>query len=343
MVAALRWVRNNAAAFGGDPDKVTIFGQSGGGAKVMALLAAPAATGLFHRAISESCSGSLRITGQEEATQLAAGTAKGLGLPRLTGEELQSVPMEQLIAAARGFFRPILDRRTFTRHPYDPDAPPTSVAIPLMAGNVATETRAQMAENPKNFDLDLPEVRRRLSRFLRINDIETDGILDAYQTSSPSYSPINTPSDLLAAVATDYSYIRNTRRGATLQSMHAPAYSYIFTRRTPVMDGLLRAPHESEVPFVFGTPGTTPQMVGTGSDIAPLTKIMIATWSAFARNGNPENPAIPAWPRHDAQNGFSMMLNVHSSIERNPGGEARAALDPLPFYEYSMPANYTRT
>ena len=342
MVAALRWVHDNAAAFGGDPNNVTIFGQSGGGSKVSSLLATPAAKGLFHKAIAQSCSGSLRITGREEAEAMGRRLATELGLVRLSAEALQAIPMNRLIAAAaHDPFRPVLDGRTFTRHPFDPDAPPISAHIPFMAGNVATETRIMMAAaDPNIFSLDASEVNRRLARFLRIDGAETNRIMDAYRAAYPKASP----GDLLGAVTSDYTYVRNTRRGATLQAAagRAPVHSYMFTWQTPVMNGLLRSPHESEVAFVFGTTSAAAHMVGTGPDIASLTKIMIATWSAFAHTGDPNNPTIPRWPRHDSKDGFSMMLGLSSRVESNPGGQARAALDNLPYFEYTMPFNYTR-
>jgi para-nitrobenzyl esterase len=343
LIAALRWVHDNAAAFGGDADNVTIFGQSGGGGKVSALMAAPAALGLFRRVIAESCSGSLRLTSEEEAARLAHGLAKQVGLDRAGGEALQAIPMEKLIAAfvaAQGAYRPVLDGRTFTRHPFDPDAPAQSSSISFMAGNAATETRLTMAVDRKNFSLELSEVRRRVARFLQIDAARTDHILDAYQSANPDASA----SDLLSAVTTDFMYRRNTTREVALQSATAaaPAYAYVFNWRTPVWDGLLQTPHTLEVPFVFGTGPQSAGLVGSGPQIAPLTKMMIATWSAFAHTGDPNNPALPHWPRYDAKDRSTMMLDMSSSIESDPGGQARAALDGLPFFEYNMPINYAR-
>lgn len=338
MVAALQWVRDNASAFGGDPGNVTIFGQSGGGAKVAALLAVPAAKGLFHKAIAMSCSGCLRITEQPEAAQLAEEVAKSLGLPHLTGAALQNVPLQKLIAASRGRHRPILDHRTFTRHPFDPDAPPSASGIPLLIGNVETETRIMLAAaSLDNFRLRESEVKERLSRFLHLDAPQTAEIFKAYQSAYPT----DAPGDLLAAITSDYSYVRNTRRMADLQARHSAVYTYMFTRRTPALNGLLRSPHEADVPFVFGTASVAANMVGTGHDIAPMTRIMIATWAAFAHTGTPNNRWLPQWPRHAFSQSPCMLLDVHSRVGPVPGANARASLHALPLYEYNMPGNYT--
>ncbi len=341
LVAALRWVRDNAAVFGGDPGNVTIFGQSGGGAKVSALFAMPAARGLFHRAIAQSCSGSLRLTGQEEAARLAHGLAQQLGISSARGAALQAVPAHQLIAALQAMprpFRPVLDGRSFRQNPFDPAAPSISSDIPFMVGNAATEATLYMAADPKNFSLDIAEVRRRVGRFLQIDAGVTERILDAYRSAAPAASP----SDLLAAIATDYSYRRNTTREAALQAAtaRAPVYAYVFNWRTPVSGGVLRSPHTSEVPFVFGTTAAAAPLVGAGPDIALLTRTVMASWVAFARTGDPNNPALPSWPRYDAASRSTMLLETESTVVSNPGGEARQAMEDLPVFEYGMPINY---
>lgn len=339
MIAALRWVKANAAAFGGDPGNVTIFGQSGGGSKVAALMGAPAARGLFHKAIAQSCSGCLRISAADEADALAGAVAGKLGLPRLTGAALQALPIERLIAASAGRHRPIVDERTFAAHPFDPGAPALAAGIPLLVGNAANETRISLAGgNADNLRLPKPEVQRRLQRFLRIDAPRVDAILARYADAFPGDSF----GDLLAAVTTDYVYVRNTRRMADLQATQAPVFSYMFMRRTPVMGGALRAPHESEVPFVFGTAQAAHEMVGSGPDIEPLTHVMITTWSRFAWTGDPGNRLLPKWPHHAPGSDRSMLLDVHSRFALTPGAAARHALDTLPFFTYDMPLNFSR-
>ncbi len=341
MVAALRWVRDNAAAFGGDPGNVTIFGQSGGGAKVSALLACPAARGLFHKAIAQSCSGSLRLAPPEEAAASAHTLARKLEIGRPTGAALQAVPAETLIPLMKGMppvFRPVLDGATFSANPFDPAAPAGSGDIPVMFGNAATETTLYMAADMANFSLDEVEVARRLARFLRTDPAATAGIIAAYRSTMPAA----TPGEIMAAVTTDYTYRRNTTREAALQSAaaQAPVYTYVFDWRTPVRGGVLQSPHTSEVPFVFGTAPVAEALLGTGPDIAPLTQMMVATWSAFAHTGNPANPHVPTWPRYEAANRSTMLLSRQSAVASDPGGERRAALSALPLFEYSMPVNY---
>jgi para-nitrobenzyl esterase len=332
VVAALRWIRDNIAGFGGDPRNVTVFGQSGGGAKVSALMAMPAAQGLFHKAIAQSCSGSLRGLERTAAARMSQDLATRLGLPAATGEALQAVPMDRLLAAARGGFRPVVDGRSLPRHPFDPDAPPISAAIPYMAGNTATETTANAAGDRNSFLLGADEVRQRVARTLRTDEAGTTRILEGYRAAYSAASP----SELMMAITTDYQYKRNTLRQARLQAAaaKAPVYAYVFTWRTPVMDGLLKSPHMEELPFIFGTTDAAAAWVGRSPDHVALTKMMIATWSSFARTGNPNNPLLPEWPRYDGTNRLTMQLDVASSVARDPGGVARNLLDPLPFHGY---------
>ncbi len=343
IVAALRWVRDNAAAFGGDPGNVTLFGQSGGGAKVSAMLACPAAEGLFHKAIAQSCSGSLRLASAEEAAASAHGVAKGLGLDAATPAALQAVPMEALVAAQKGLppvFRPVLDGITFTANPFDPGAPAGAGGIPTLFGNAGTETTLYMAADMANFSLDSAAAEARIARFLRTDAADTRHIIDAYGTAMPAPSP----SELLAAITTDYTYRRNTTAEAALQSAaaDAPVYTYVFDWRTPVRGGLLQSPHTSEVPFVFGTAPVAEALLGNGPDMAPLTQMMVAAWSAFAHTGDPSNEHLPAWPRYEATGRSTMMLSRESAVASNPGGGRREALAGLPPFEYSMPVNYPR-
>ena len=180
-------------------------------------------------------------------------------------------------------------------------------------------------------------MERRLARFLRTSPAATAAIMDIYRTAMPGA----TPSQVMAAVTTDYTYRRNTTTEAALQSTtaRAPAYAYVFDWRTSVRGGVLQSPHTVEVPFVFGTAPAAEALLGTGPDIAPLTQMMVAAWSAFAHTGNPANPHLPTWPRYEATQRNTMLLSRESTVASNPGGDRREALAGLPPFEYSMPVN----
>ena len=336
LLAALRWVRDNAEHFGGNPNNVTIFGQSGGAAKVIALMGMPAARGLFHKAIVESCSGGMRIDSQEEAAAQSHSLAGNLGLTTLTGSALQALPMEKLLAALKPIadpFRPVLDGRSFHTDPFYPAAPAFSANIPLMIGNANTETSYYIRVDPKNFSIEMPDVKRRLKRFLRTDDAPVDTLIEAYRTAYPTYNPY----EILMMLTTDDLFKRNTLKVASLQAVasKSPVYAFVFARETPIENGNIHAPHTSEVPFIFGTTQAAAAQCGTGSDLLPMTRTMQATWASFARHGNPNNPTIPHWAPSNDQTRQTMVLNVESKMSADPGGQARASLDGLPYYEYS--------
>ena len=304
MVAALRWVHDNAEAFGGDPGNVTIFGQSGGAAKVTTLMGMPSARGLFHKAIVQSCSGGLRLDGAEESSLQTKALTAQLGLTEVTGPALQAVPMDRLLAAAKAVadpFRPVLDGRSFQRDPFDQTAPSIAEEIPLMIGNAATEATLFLAADMGNFSLDAAEVERRVARFLQLNEANTKRVIDAYRTVLRD----TTPSELLAAIATDYMYRRNTARVAELQARQAkaPVFAYVFDWKTPVLGGVLQSPHTLEVPFAFGTTDAAVGLVGSGPDIPKLVRETMSRWASFAHNGVPTAPGGVKWTPYDATAG----------------------------------------
>jgi para-nitrobenzyl esterase len=334
IVLALEWVRDNIAAFGGDPGNVTIFGQSGGGSKVAALMAMPAARSLFHRAIIQSSSGGLRIAGYEEAEKYAFDLARRLGFDSADGSALQTIPLSRIMSAleqCRSYFRPVIDGRTFDQDPFLPAAPVLANDIPLMVGCTNTETTYYMRRNPASFRMEFPEVKARLTRFLQSDDSATGRVMEAYRDADPSARP----SDILVAVTTDYLFKRNTFHMAALRDgAAAPSYAFVFAFETSVDSGILRSPHTLEVPFIFGTTEAARAMVGFGPGVDAMTRIMTATWAQFARSGDPNNPRLPDWQPYDTNGRPILALQLHTEQLSNPGGQARAALDELPFYEY---------
>jgi para-nitrobenzyl esterase len=338
IVAALEWVRDNAEAFGGDPTNVTLFGESGGASKIAALMSMRRAKGLFHKAVVQSSGGGMTLASPEESARVAKSMAKSLGRGRLDPDYMQALPMADILGAMRsapGPYRGMIDDRTLHGDPFGVNGPATSADIPLLIGCTNTETTYHLRNDPRNFRLDLSDVRRRLTRFLNAGEAMTDRVIRDYQAAGTE----SDPSSLMITITTDYIFKRNTYRIAALQAASArvPVYAYLFEWETPVEGGRLRSPHTSEVPFVFGTLSEASDCVGTGSELAGLRDTMMSVWATFARKGNPNIPAIPQWKPYDGDGQKMMIFNVESRFEKDPGAAKRALLDELPYFSYHNP------
>jgi len=344
IAAALEWIRDNIGVFGGDSDNVTLFGESGGASKIAALLAAPRAKSLFHKAIMSSSGGGMTLAEPPEAEGVARSLAASLGVDRLDPKAMQALPMQVLLDATRkvsGSFRAMLDGRTFFTHPFDTKAPDLARDVPLMIGCTQTEATYFMRHDERNFRLGMEDVRRRLARFFDVDQVRTNHIVDTYCRAYPAEQPYV----ILCLAASDYMFKRNGYRMAALQaaSARAPVWAYHFEWITPIEGGRMMSPHTAELPFVFGTTKAARGCVGDGPDLVPMTRMMMATWAAFARTGNPNNTTLPQWLPYDGEARHMMVLDIVPHSARDPGGVARAALDDLPFYGYghSIPALVT--
>ncbi len=329
IVAALQWVRDNIAAFGGDPGNVTIFGQSGGGGKVSTLMAMPGAHGLFHRAIVESGS-SLAGLPRDAADKSTTAFMAKLGLQPTADDvdRMQAMPMDQILAAQKGGgiagpsgvrFAPVGDGSTLPAGPFDPS---TSSHVPLLVGSVQDEVGFF-----PGFPLDpIPEsaLLPRLKQTLHATDEQAQAVVDAYRKDQPGISPI----DIAVEVASDMFAWRNAitqaERKAALGA--APVYMYYFTWHSPVRDGKLRAFHTLEIPFVFDNVDVGRSMTGTGHDRYALEDKMSSAWTAFARSGSPNTPLLPPWAAYNAQARATMFLSDNCHLVDNPRPDDWAAL-----------------
>ncbi len=337
-VAALRWVKENIAAFGGDPDNVTIFGQSGGASKVAVLMAMPTARGLFHKAIIQSASSLIRMATPEQATAAAAGLLNELGGPSAV-DRLHDLPFADILAArqraiakADGVdnFRPVVDGRVLPFHPFDPDASPLSRDIPLLIGTADTEQTFFLGADPTNFALDRAQAVSRVARFVGIAETPAGELYKRYAASRAGASP----SEIMVYVLSDQMYRRNDTLAADRKALQAGAsvYSYLITWRSPVMGGQLLSPHTMCIPFVFGTYDAAALMIGTGANRQPLSRKMMAAWATFARSGVPQAQGLPMWTPYSVARRSTMIFDDECRLEDDPRRDDRIALESYPLY-----------
>ena len=341
IVAALGWVRENIAEFGGDPSRVLIFGESGGGQKVSVLLAMPPAKGLFHRAVIESGPG-VRMNALDYAIKVGDMFLAELNVKPDRINDVQTIPLERIMAAQGEVsrklgsfipgmiagFSPVVDGVSLLQNPFDPVAPEVSADVPVLIGFNRTELTLFAGSDSSLFSLDEAGLQKRV-RSLLGNNAET--VLSAFRSDYPHESP----SDLYFLIATAYPTVAFTAKIAERRAAlgKAPTYVYEFTWETPVLGGRLKSPHTIEMPFVFDNVANplVQKMTGAGSDIFPLARRVSTAWAAFAATGDPNSKGFPHWPPYSGQDRNVMIINTESKVERDPQREARVAIENLLF------------
>jgi para-nitrobenzyl esterase len=325
-IAALEWVRDNISRFGGDPGNVTIFGQSGGGAKVSTLLAMPGAQGLFHRAIIQSGSNLVGVAKADAIKSTEIFMAK-VGAKSLA--DLQKLSMAQLIAATnttQGLrTSPVVDGVTLPGGPFSPAAPAISANIPVLLGT--TETEVTFFPNQPIDPIDDAQLLARTKAALPgSTDAQAKDIIDLYRKGRPGVSSI----DIALILESDTRFRPGVVTQAELKSAQpAPVYLYYFTWRTPVHEGKLKSLHTLDIPFATANVQEAPSMTGTGKDRLPLEEKMSAAWAAFARTGNPNHKGLPTWPKFDTTTRATMILANECKVVNDPNGAERKAVAAL--------------
>jgi para-nitrobenzyl esterase len=324
MVLALEWVRDNIANFGGDPGTVMIFGESGGGAKVSALMATERARGLFHRAVVQS-GAMLRFPEQAAAQAAADRVVEKLGLARETIRQIRTLPAATIAGALAGTgagSAPSIDGRTLVRHPFEPDAAPAGRDVPLLLGTNRTENSLFAgAANPELFELTWEGLGEAMRRAFPDRD-DVDAIVAGYRRLQPGSSA----ADIYFEATTDARWLAGHVLQAERKAAQggAPAWLYLFDWDTPVDGGRWRSPHALEIGFVFDNVANSQAMSGTGEAQQRVADIMADTWIAFARHGNPNNPRIPEWPAYDAVRRAVMVLDETPEVVDDARGAQRA-------------------
>lgn len=336
MVAALRWVRTNIARFGGDPGNVTIFGESGGACKVSVLLAAPAAEGLFHRAILQS-GPLLRVNDASRARATTKAVLDELAVS--TVEELQGLPVDSLVAAQDkvlggplgGLYgdgprlAPVLDGVVLDAHPFDPVAAPTASRVPIMVGSCKDESTMLVAVVPGIDDMEPVEQVRLLTDNVYGHDL--DDLWPRYGETRPQETVMR---HFLAASSDQVRVGGIQVAERQLAAGAPPVYMYRLDYEPPVYGGKLGAVHTLDIGFVFdntdrGAGATSPNrgLYQGGPEVQRLTAEMSEAWIAFARSGDPNHGQLPHWPPYDTTRRATMIFDRKTQVADDPDGSER--------------------
>ena len=323
-VAALEWVRDNIERFGGDPNNVTIFGESGGGGKVGTLMCMPKAKGLFHKAIIMSGT-ILNVNTKAMTEELGEAVLKELGIDKKNVGKIKDVPYKDLYAAGQRAmaasigtrkpgtpmmwgFGPTPDGETLLQQPFQPDFASISDDIPLMIGTTFNELQ-RLRYNQK---LTFAEARTELQQ--TFGD-ETDAYISAFVEAYPDGTVERLPQDLLSI---DWLFRPKTiiTADAITKKRQASTYMYMFTWRSPLNNGSI---HGHELKFCFNTLHRAKNdLPSPTADDLLLADKMSSVWSQFAHNGNPNIDALPAWQPYTAENGELMVFDYNCRIRHNP-------------------------
>ncbi|HEX2970188.1 MAG TPA: carboxylesterase family protein [Bacteroidales bacterium] len=338
-VAALEWVRDNIANFGGDPGNVTIIGQSGGGAKVTTLTAMPATKGLIHKAVVLSGAG-VKSGEKEYSEKLGAYVLKEAGLTAKDIEKLQAMPWLDYITVAnraaaklaeesgpvtggmRRGFSPVVDGVVLPQHPYFPEPTPVSAGVPMLICSTLNESAPSRTDAAlENVTLD--EVKEKIkgrSGFSSGMGDKAAEVVDAYVKAFPEKKPVEI-----------WSMVTSNRQGVVTladakSKQEAPVYVAWFCWQPPLFDNRMRAFHCSDICFWFYNTDLMLTHTGGGARPRKLSDKMSGALLNFMKTGNPDNGGLPSWTPYTPENGEVMVLDDISELKFDPDREARKSL-----------------
>ena len=339
LVQALEWVRDNIAAFGGDPGNVTIFGQSGGGGKVTTLMAMPAAKGLFHKAAALSGS-FIAASSRDAAKALALAVMNELGLAPSQVAKLHTVSADALLNAGLAAqqkvvpfrfpapgtapvinlgWQPLVDGLVLPENPFEKAAPALSASIPFLVGNTFHEF-ATGIDKPHAHQTTWDQLTAQLTP--QVGPRASTAIA-AYRKAFPAAKPFEVGGMIGADLFRRGTILQTERKAA---QNGAPVFAYWFGWKTPVLEGRPLAFHCQDLAFWFDNIDRCLQATGGGDDARRLASQMSGALAAFARTGDPNHDGIPRWAPF-AENARTMMIwDASAEVKIDPDREARESL-----------------
>ena len=323
QVAALRWVQANIDRFGGDPENVTLFGESAGGISVGALLGSSHASGLFHRAVAQSGTSNL-VREPEQARAVTRAFAKVAKLE--TVEELRALSTPELVQIAAGdlsptadlAFGPVADGDVVAHDALEATATGPNAHVPVLHGTNLDEYRYWYMEDPRLETLRPEHLRRAIESAGAAHD----AVVDAHRKGRPALSENELAVALIGEMAFRMPHIRMSELRS---AAGCKTWMYLFACQSPVQDGRLGAAHAMDIPFVFGTLDVpnVPKLIGDAPERSRLRDAMQSAWLSFARSGDPNHPGLPEWPTYDTGDRATMRFDLESRLERDPLGDER--------------------
>lgn len=338
LVLALEWVRDNIAAFGGDPSRVMVFGQSGGGAKIATLMATPAAQGLFHAAATMSGQ-QVTASGPINAERRARAWLEAMEITPERAAEAASLPVERLLDAARTqdpilgygglYFGPVLDDHVLHRHPFYPDAPAQSAAVPMIIGNTREETLAFMGSDPRNAGLTWDALPGRMTPDVMRIDIAPQTVIAEYRRLHPEWSPDQV---LIRATTAGRSWRAAVIEAEQRAAQGAPAWVYQLDFPGELANGRRGAFHTADIALVFDNVESPSSRV-RGPGAAEVSHRMADAFIAMARSGDPNHAGLPSWTPYGLERRETMVFDVDSRLENDPRGDERRLFARVPYVQ----------
>jgi len=337
LILALRWVRENIASFGGDPANITVFGQSGGGAKIATMMAMPAAKGLFHHAITMSGQ-QVTASGPINAARRTAAYLTKLGVSPTDLTPLLTMPVARLIDGLDAvdpilggglYMGPVLDMRWLKRHPFWPDAAPQGNAIPMMLGNTRDETRAFIdPDGPLIRGLDWANLPGRMAGELRM-DLPPEWIVAQYRAHHPDWSAERI---FYAATTAGRSWPGQVIEAEARARAAAPTWVYQVDFQSPTQPRR-GAPHTMDIALAFGTLDAPGSFTGTGAGARAASAAMMDRFLAFARRGDPNGAGLADWTPYRLDRRSTMIFDIDSHMADDPRGWEREIFAQVPYIQ----------